>query len=109
MYLTAEQLDRLAGSVTPWRRDLVLVLGLCGMRWGELIPLRVMDVDLEKHRIYIGVSAPMVGGVIIPDDTKTYKARAHHVPGRAGPDHAQTVRRPGNPATCYSNSRDARA
>ena len=76
VYLTAEQLDRLAGSVTPWRRDLVLVLGLCGMRWGELIPLRVMDVDLEKHRIYIGVSAPMVGGVIIPDDTKTYKARA---------------------------------
>ena len=35
VYLTAEQLDRLAGSVMPWRRDLVLVLGLCGMRWGR--------------------------------------------------------------------------
>ena len=52
VYLTAEQLDRLAGSVMPWRRDLVLVLGLCGMRWDELIPLKVMDVDLKKHRIY---------------------------------------------------------
>lgn len=74
VYLTARQLADLAGHA-KWRRDIILTLGLCGMRWGELVPLRVRDVDLDSRRIYIGVSAPMVGGEIIPDDTKTYTER----------------------------------
>lgn len=74
-YLTAEQLYRLA-DCAGWRHDIILTLGLCGMRWGELVPLRVKDVDLDKHRINIGVSAPMVGMQIIADDTKTYRTRS---------------------------------
>lgn len=74
-YLTVAQLISLAGEVTPWRRDIILLLGLCGMRWGELVPLRVGDVDLARHRIRIAASAPMVAGVIVPDDTKTHEAR----------------------------------
>lgn len=73
-YLTAEELFALADGA-KWRHDIILALGLCGMRWGELVPLRVGDVDLERRRIRISVSAPMVGGELVPDDTKTYKAR----------------------------------
>lgn len=74
-YLTAEELYRLA-DCAKWRHDIVLTLGLCGMRWGELVPLHVGDVDTAKRRINISTSAPMVGGEIIPDDTKTYEARS---------------------------------
>lgn len=74
VYLTLDELFALAGEA-GWRRDVVLVLGLCGMRWGELVPLRVGDVDLAKRRIRIEVSAPMVGGVPTPGDTKTHESR----------------------------------
>ena len=40
------------------------------------MPLRVRDVDLDKHRIYIGVSAPMVNGKPTPGDTKTHESRS---------------------------------
>ena len=73
-YLTAGELYRLADGAR-WRHDLILTLGLCGMRWGELVPLRVRDVDTARRRITIATSAPLVAGEIIPDDTKTYKAR----------------------------------
>lgn len=65
VYLTAPQLYSLAGEC-GWRRDIILTLGLCGMRWGELVPLRVRDVDLDRHRIMVDVSAPMVGGKVTP-------------------------------------------
>lgn len=84
IYLTVQQLVRLADNA-KWRHDLILVLGLCGMRWGELVPIRVRDVDLKQHRIYIGVSAPMVGGVLMPDDTKTYEARTIMYPSILDP------------------------
>lgn len=73
-YLTAGQLYALADGA-KWRHDLVLTLGLCGMRWGELVPLRVRDVDLKRRRIRISVSAPVVDGVPVPGDTKTHEAR----------------------------------
>lgn len=73
-YLTVEQLYTVA-SYSGWRHDIVLTLGLCGMRWGELVPLRVRDVDLERRRISISVSAPMVGGKPTPGDTKTHENR----------------------------------
>lgn len=73
-YLTAEQLFALADGA-KWRHDLILVLGLCGMRWGELVPLRIRDVDLERRRIRIAVSAPMIHGQPVPGDTKTHESR----------------------------------
>lgn len=74
-YLTVAQLYAVAENA-GWRRDIVLVLGLCGMRWGELVPLRVRNVDLERQRISIEVSAPMVGSEVVPGDTKTHEARS---------------------------------
>ncbi|WP_236034409.1 tyrosine-type recombinase/integrase [Bifidobacterium saguinibicoloris] len=73
-YLTVEQLYRLADGA-KWRHDIILTLGLCGMRWGELVPLRVRDVDLGRRRIAISTSAPVVDGRPLPGDTKTHENR----------------------------------
>lgn len=75
VYLTAAELYAVADGA-KWRRDIVLTLGLCGMRWGELAALRVRDVDLERHRLHIGASASTVAGKIVVSDTKTYESRS---------------------------------
>ena len=36
----------------------------------------VRDVDLDRHRIMVDVSAPMVGGKVTPGDTKTHEGRS---------------------------------
>src|SRR6266540_3307713 len=43
VWLSREQLDRLAGAMSPRYRALVLVAALTGMRWGELAALRWDD------------------------------------------------------------------
>ena len=51
-YLTHEQLHRVA--VASGRlRTLVLVLGYCGLRFGEAASLRVADVDVQARPIRV--------------------------------------------------------
>jgi integrase len=49
-FLTADELERLAASIDPRYRSLVLVAGWGGLRWGELAGLRVGDVDAQRRR-----------------------------------------------------------
>lgn len=73
-YLTVGQLYHLADEC-KWRRGIILTLGLCGMRWGEMAGLTVGDVDLDARRITIRRSATMVRSHIVVDDPKTYATR----------------------------------
>ncbi len=73
-YLTAEELYRLAASA-GWRGDIILFLGLTGLRWGEMAALQVRDVDLVKHRILVSKSATQVGNRFVLGSTKTGEAR----------------------------------
>lgn len=73
-YLTVQQLYQLANA-SGWRRDIVLTLGLCGMRWGELIALRVDDVDLDRRRLNIYRNAVYISGAWHVGDTKTHEHR----------------------------------
>jgi integrase len=50
VYLTATQLEMLAGEAGRYR-GLVLLLGVGGLRWGEAAALRVSDVDFLRRRI----------------------------------------------------------
>ena len=62
VYLSADELSRVAMQC-GWREPIVLTLGLCGMRWGELVALRVEDVDLNAVGcIYIGASRVFPAG-----------------------------------------------
>lgn len=70
VYLTIDQLLALADA-SDWRRPIVLTLGLCGLRWGELVGLQVGDVDLKRQRIHVRRSATEVCYEIVVDAPKT--------------------------------------
>lgn len=73
-YLTAAQLFRLADESGD-RRTLVLVLGLCGLRWGEMAGLHVEDVDFTRRRLSVRRSATTVGRKAVVDLPKNGKPR----------------------------------
>lgn len=69
-YLSAAELLRLADA-SGWRRPIVLVLGLTGIRWGELVGLRVGDVDLKRRRLWIRRNATEVDRKIVVNSPKS--------------------------------------
>jgi integrase len=79
-YLTHEQLHRLAVASGRFR-TLVLVLGYCGLRFGEAAALRVGDVNLEARRIRVRRSVTGVRGKgLVEGATKNHGARTVPVP-----------------------------
>lgn len=52
-FLTAEQLERLAGTIDDRYRALVLVGGWGGLRYGELAGLRAADVDHPRAQVRV--------------------------------------------------------
>ncbi|MBM6981180.1 MAG: site-specific integrase [Bifidobacterium thermophilum] len=84
-YLTAKELGLVAESA-GWRGPVVLTLGLCGMRYGELAGLKVGDVDLERRRLTIARSVSVVGGRAVESDTpKNGTRRTVMFPAMLGP------------------------
>ena len=61
VYLTPGQLSKLA-DCSGVHRPLILVLGLCGLRWGEATALTVGDVDFAMNRLHVNKSVSQVGG-----------------------------------------------
>lgn len=74
IYLTVEQLMALADEA-GWRRPVVLTLGTTGMRWGELVGLRVRDLDATRHRLRIERNAVESGGGVTIGEPKTHEKR----------------------------------
>lgn len=73
-FLSVEELDRLAASIDPRFRALVMLLGYVGLRFGEAAGLRVSDLDLDRRRATIAgqVSADKLdGGRLKRRTTKT--------------------------------------
>jgi integrase len=79
VYLTSEQLDRLADEAGPYR-SLVLLLGVGGLRWGEAAALRVCDVDFLHRRVTLHRNAVTVGGTVIVGTLKGNKSRTVVLP-----------------------------
>jgi integrase len=79
-YLTHEQLHRV--TVASGRlRTLVLILGLCGLRFGEAAALRVSDVDVSARRIRVRRSMTYVRKTgLVEGPTKNHSARTVPVP-----------------------------
>lgn len=83
-YLTAEQLVRLA-EASGSRRAIVLVLGLTGIRWGEMAGLHVEDVDFARRRLSVRRSATTVGGKVVVGTPKSGSARQVAFPSALEP------------------------
>lgn len=74
VYLTPLQLSKLA-DCSGTNRPLVLVLGLCGLRWGEATALTAADVDFLRNRIHVTKSVSQVGGKFEVNTPKNGKSR----------------------------------
>jgi len=62
IFLTMEQVHRLASAVDPEHLPLVYTLALSGLRWGEVCAIRHADVNLDFGRIHVRESLSEVGG-----------------------------------------------
>lgn len=78
-YLTHQQLWALAETAGD-RKALILVLGYCGIRWGELTALRVENLDVERQRLRIEKNVVQVGSNLVEGTPKSHKVRAVPVP-----------------------------
>lgn len=78
-YLTPAQLLALADA-SGSRAPIILVLGLCGLRYGELRALRVRDIDFKRNRIIVARSATKAGTVTVEKSTKGNRVREVAMP-----------------------------
>jgi integrase len=80
-YLTHEQLLQLAEYVPGYLGLMTLVMGYCGLRFGEAVALRARDVDVKKKRIIVRSSVTRVtGSGYVEGTTKTSRTRWVPVP-----------------------------
>ena len=79
VYLTASQVLALAQESGRYR-TLILVLGFCGPRWGEVAALRVKNVDFDKKRIRIRSNYVRAGRKHFEGAPKTWENRDIPVP-----------------------------
>lgn len=78
-YLTHDELWAVAAA-SAGHDALVLTLGYCGLRWGELAALRVSDVNFLRRRISVTRNVVEVHGQFHVGTPKTHEARQVPVP-----------------------------
>jgi integrase len=74
-FATVAQVAGLADAIGPRYRALVLVAAYGGVRWGELVGLRVKRVDLLHSRVTVAEQVAEVNGQLIPGPPKTEAGR----------------------------------
>jgi integrase len=79
-FLTAQQVHNLAEAIPDPYSTLVYVLGLGGLRWGEMAALRRSRCDLLRSRLNIVESLADVNGKLYFGPTKTYGSRSIALP-----------------------------
>ncbi|MGH3954671.1 MAG: tyrosine-type recombinase/integrase [Mycobacterium sp.] len=73
-YLTTTEVATLAAACGD-QGDVVIILAYTGLRWSELVGLRVGDIDLDTKRLHVHRAAPEIAGRIHVGLTKTRAAR----------------------------------
>ncbi|HEY9316118.1 tyrosine-type recombinase/integrase [Williamsia sp.] len=79
VYLSAEDVAKLAAE-SGQHRALVLTLAYTGLRWGELIALRVRDVEFLRRRLTVHDNAVQLGVEHAEGLTKSRTTRSVPVP-----------------------------
>ncbi|MEY2772937.1 MAG: hypothetical protein RJB51_358 [Actinomycetota bacterium] len=77
--LTPEELMSLAPQCGPYE-TLVLIAGLCGLRWAEAIGLQAQDVIKQGTSIVVSRTLSEVSGKFYESTTKNEQTRVVHVP-----------------------------
>ena len=60
--LSRSELIALADAMPPQHRALTLIAGMCGLRFGEVVALRLKDVDLETRQLHVNRAAYRADG-----------------------------------------------
>lgn len=81
LFLTAEEVERLAAAIRGPYSTLVYLLAYGGLRWGEAAALRRKRCHLLRSRIEVAESVAEVGGQLHFGSTKTNRTRMVVVPG----------------------------
>jgi integrase len=79
MALTSEELVNLAGNCGDFE-PLVLFAGVTGLRWAEIVGLRVGDINLSTARVVVDKSLSEVNGNFFEKSTKSGQTRSVVVP-----------------------------
>jgi integrase len=74
-FATVAQVAALADAIGPRYRALVLVAAYGGLRWGELVGLRVKRVDMLHGRVSVAEQVAEVNGKHLPGPPKTEAGR----------------------------------
>ena len=77
--LNLSQLVLLADECAPFS-EVILLLGLGGLRFGEVAGLKVSSVDFESSRILVRESLLEVGGELYPETPKNHRKRTFVAP-----------------------------
>ena len=80
LFLTPEQLARLADTVDPRYRALILTAGYSGLRAGELSALKVERVHFLRRRLAVVEAHSEVHGRLVTKSTKTRRRREVPIP-----------------------------
>jgi integrase len=78
-FLTHQQVADLAGACGP-KGLAVQVMAYCGLRYGELVALRVSRVDLMRRRLEITESVTEVAGKAVHGTPKRHQCRSVPIP-----------------------------
>jgi len=89
-YLTHQQVHDLAAA-SGKHEAMVLLLAYTGLRWGEVVALRVRDVDFTRRRLAISENAVEVGAETIVGTPKNHKRRSVPFPAFLGASLAQAA------------------
>lgn len=83
--LTPQELVRLADEAGEYRLA-ILVAGLLGLRWGELVALMPEDFDFRKKELSISKTMSEESGKFYPTTTKNGKSRIVPIPDSLNKD-----------------------
>lgn len=105
-YLTHAEVDALADAcLTPERALIVRLLAYTGLRWGEMVALRVRHLDMLRRRIHVEDNAPEVGGVPTPGTPKTHERRSVPFPAFLAADLARQCEGRGRDVLVFGDGR----
>jgi integrase len=80
LFLDAVQVEQLADAIGPHYRVLIYFLAYTGLRFGEVVALRVKRLDLLRSRCEVVESATEVGSTLVWGPTKTDERRPVRLP-----------------------------
>jgi len=66
-----DDVRQLAGVAKPWAAPVILVAGFSGLRWGEIVAPRQVDIDLERAEIRVTKALDDTTRVIGPPKTRS--------------------------------------